>query len=299
MIRDLWRRIHRENALWYDTLPVLYLITYGMYIIGSYIGSVVIWLLSGRFEPDFFYTLSLYVWFIGVWIAYLLLFLIKPYRSMYGFIGRGLKGNTLRNLLLGFGIGFLMNAACITAALLNGDIHLSFNRVRPVELFILLVAALIQGFGEELMDRGFIYQRAGLCYRHPLVPILGNSLFFSLLHLMNPGVSLMAIIHITLVGFFFSLMVYYFESLWMAMAAHSAWNYCQNMIFGLPNSGLVSRVSVFKLDAASARSSMAYNVEFGVEGTFVSIAVTLVGIAGLVIVGRKLRSTQETITKEI
>ncbi len=34
------------------------------------------------------------------------------------------------------------------------------------------------------------------------------------------------------------------------MGVHMAWNYTQNIIFGLPNSGIVSGFSLFKLDAA-------------------------------------------------
>ena len=66
------------------------------------------------------------------------------------------------------------------------------------------------------------------------------------------------------------------DSLWCAMAAHTAWNFTQNMILGLPNSGIVSPFSVFKLDAASAVNSYAYNVGFGIEGTVMAIIVLIV-----------------------
>ena len=69
----------------------------------------------------------------------------------------------------------------------------------------------------------------------------------------------------------FSLMVYYLDSLWMAMAAHAAWNFTQNFIFGLPNSGTVYDLSIFKLNSATARTSLCYSVEFGVEASATAV----------------------------
>ena len=62
----------------------------------------------------------------------------------------------------------------------------------------------------------------------------------------------------------------------MPMAAHTAWNFTQNIIFGLPNSGNVSPVSIFKLDASTAMDSFAYDVGFGVESTIVAITLIIV-----------------------
>ena len=45
---------------------------------------------------------------------------------------------------------------------------------------------------------------------------------------------------------------------------------------------MVSPVSVFKLDAATAKSSFAYSVEFGLEGSITAITVMI--ITGIVII---------------
>ena len=59
------------------------------------------------------------------------------------------------------------------------------------------------------------------------------------------------------------------------MAFHAAWNFSQSIVFGLPNSGIVSAYSVFKLDAASATNGLFYNVNFGVEGSVGSNLILL------------------------
>ena len=111
----------------------------------------------------------------------------------------------------------------------------------------------------------------------------------------------MAVVDLVVTGLLFSAMVYYFDSLWMAMAAHAGWNFTQSILAGLPNSGNVVPYSVFKpnsgnvvpysvfkLDAAAARDSFFYNVAFGVEGTVPAIAIQAVVLVALVAVGIKL-----------
>ena len=74
--------------------------------------------------------------------------------------------------------------------------------------------------------------------------------------------------------------------MWCASAIHAAWNFTQNIIFGLPNSGQVSPFSIFKLTAA--KDTFAYNVDFGVEATILSMIVEIVGIVLVVVIGQKL-----------
>ena len=76
-------------------------------------------------------------------------------------------------------------------------------------------------------------------------------------------------------------MVYYFDSFWCASAAHLAWNYMQNIVLGLPNSGVVSVVSIFKLTAGNGRSSFAYDPNFGIEGTILSVIVQILVCIGI------------------
>jgi fructose-specific phosphotransferase system IIC component len=74
------------------------------------------------------------------------------------------------------------------------------------------------------------------------------------------------------------------------MGIHTAWNFTQNLLFGLPNSGLVSEVSVFKMDAMNAQSNLIYNYDFGVEGAIPAVlADALLGIICLILAAKKGR----------
>ena len=101
-----------------------------------------------------------------------------------------------------------------------------------------LAAMLIQSTTEELWCRGFMYERINVHY--PLwVAIVVNGVFFAFLHIFNPGVGVLPIVDIAVCGLSFSLAKWYTGSIWFPMGIHTAWNFTQNFLFGLPNSGLV------------------------------------------------------------
>ena len=196
----------------------------------------------------------------------------------------GIRGNTLRNFGMGVLIGFLMNGACILVAWLHGDLHFSVGRFYPVYLIVTFLCVTIQSGAEEMITRGYIY--GALRERYPVwVAVAANALLFGVLHLANPGVTVISILSIVLIGVGLSLVMLWRESLWMAIAIHTMWNYTQSILFGLPNSGIVSEGSFLHLEAA--RGSLLYDAAFGVEGALPAIIVELVLCLGLWIYAKK------------
>ena len=271
-----------DSAIWTCILAYLLIIA------GQIIGGIV-YLVSGANNSDLGKTAGMYFSFAGIWLVLFLNGLIKKNRPLFKAYGTGCKGNNIINLLIGYLIGFGMNTAMILLAWLHEDIKLYFNKFELIPFIILFIAVFIQSAAEELICRAFIYQRVLRTYRGRFwLAVLLNSVFFAAIHLGNNGVSPMAIVDLAVTGVLFSAMVYYFDSLWMAMAAHAGWNFTQSILAGLPNSGNVLPYSVFKLDAATAQDSFFYNVAFGVESTVPAIVIQLVVLAALVAVGRKL-----------
>lgn len=271
-----------------DTLPVLYVKAFLLMLLGQYIGlfitNGVIFALNAVdpsiSQSDAWLTGELYFLFIGIWLIVLLaLVIFKKNRPILACVGPKAKGNNLTQLAIGLALGFGMNAFCILIAWLNKDISLYFDSFKPVSFIVIFIFVFIQSSAEELLCRCYLYQKLIQSYKNPLVAIIGNSMLFGLLHLANPGITVWSVINIVLVGILFSIVVYY-RSLWCAFAIHAAWNFTQNILFGLPNSGLVVPYSVFKLDTGSAMNSFAYDVDFGVEGTLVAcIMFLLVNVA--------------------
>ena len=264
------------------------ILAYFLIIAGQLIGNLLVRAL-GVFYSDLGATAGLYFLFIGIWFVLFLNALIKKNRPLFKAYGTGCAGNNVLSLVFGYAIGIGMNGLAILMAWMHGDIHLYFDRFELLPFLILFAAVFVQSAAEELICRGFIYQRVLRTYRENfLLAVIVNSVFFGAIHLGNDGVSPMAIVDLVVTGLLFSAMVYYFDSLWMAMAAHAGWNFTQSILAGLPNSGIVVPYSIFKLDASTAQDSFFYNVAFGVEGTIPAIAIQVVVLVALVMIGRKL-----------
>ena len=223
--------------------------------------------------------LFMYLSMIGVDLLVLLYTLLCE-RPIFRSFGRravpGGRGNTWKLFCVGLLAGFAMNALCILAAWLHGDIVLSVGRFRPLYLLAALVCVCVQSGAEELVTRG--YMMGAIRDRYNVwVAAAVNSLFFGALHLLNPGITVLSFVNVVAVGFALSVVMIKLESLWFCVAMHTAWNFSQSIFFGLPNSGIVSEGSFFHLDAA--RDSVLYSAAFGVEGaittTLVLLALTL------------------------
>ncbi|SDB07332.1 hypothetical protein SAMN02910298_00238 [Pseudobutyrivibrio sp. YE44] len=286
-MKTFFKKIHTENFRWYDeAILVMLFATFMMIICGQIMGGLVEVPFTHLIQNDstgYWSTFFMYFGFIGTWIVFMIEFLIvKKDRPILKTLWTAPKGNNIKYLGLGFLIGFVLNIICAIVAVLNKDISLQYDSFNFIKLLLLFIAVFIQSSAEEMVCRGFIFQRLRRGYRHPAVAIILNSLLFTSMHLFNPGASVISMTVVLAAGLLFSLMVYYMDSIWCAMATHTAWNFTQNLILGLPNSGIVSPVSVFKLDAATAKSSFAYSVEFGLEGSITAIAVMI--ITGIVII---------------
>ena len=270
-----------------DNLIVIPIIGYLLIVLGQLLGGVLVGILAGLlpgvFSTDAGITSQLYLGFLGIWILTLLVFALIPRnRPMLKALSTKTKGNTPKLFAVGLGIGLGMNLLCALIAMINGDIALTFHAFRPVSFLLVFIAVLIQSAAEELICRVFIYQRLVRRYGKPLMAAVVNAAFFAMIHLSNPGVTGMAIANIFIYGLLFSAMVVYMDSPWAAMAAHAGWNFCQNILLGLPNSGMVLPYSVFKLDAAAASDSFAYSVSFGLEGT-VTACVLFMAVTGVIV----------------
>ena len=238
-------------------------------------------------DDDSIQLLFMYLEFIGIDILVLLycaVFEKEIFRSFLGAGQGGGRGNRLRNLGIGLLIGFVMNGICILAAWLHGDLRFSVGDFPLIYLICALLCVFVQSSAEELVTRG--YMMGALKARYPgWIAIAGNALFFGSLHLFNTGITVVSFLEIIGIGLALSLIVYHFESLWMAAAIHTSWNFTQNFLFGLPNSGHVSKGSFLHLDAAS--DSILYDTVFGVEGAISAVIVTVALAAAVILYARK------------
>ena len=201
------------------------------------------------------------------------------------------KKRSMSKLGTGMLLGFLMNFFCIVCALLHGGIKLyfDFSAMQIPVMIWAFVCVFFQSASEELWCRTFMYERINVHY--PLwVAIVVNGVVFGALHSFNPGLTWLAMADLIICGLSFSLLRWYSGSIWTCFGIHTMWNFTQNFIFGLPNSGLVSEASIFHMDAMNAVSNWCYSYEFGVEGAVPALFMDLLlGVLILVFAFRQGR----------
>lgn len=275
-----------------DTWPVVILVTLCLMFIGEFVGYLIVsypmdqWLVQNVFptfgKSEAWKMARMYLMFIGIGIVvYWAMASSKKNGPMRKQLGIESPGKNVVQLVAGLVLGFGLNGLCIFIAYVHNDIELSFMKFQPLPCLIIFLAVFIQSSAEELLCRGYLFRRLLNSYHKPVIAIGGNALFFACLHLLNTGVTVLSVINIFLSGVLFSIIVYYTKSLLGAFALHAAWNFNQNIIFGLPNSGIETTYSIMKLNRGSARNSFAYDTVFGIEGTIVADIVLAIACIAL------------------
>lgn len=266
-----------QDKKWYDNVLWICIISYAIIYITQNVGGwitpklVRFLFTSGLLKAnEYTYTFLMYILFIYIWIVvFFVIFIFKNNHYIIDKITTKSKGNNIAYLFLGFLIGLVLNGFCALIAMINGDFTLRFSQFEISPAIGLLFAVFVQSSAEELLCRGFMYQRLLKSTNSPAFAIIFNSLFFAALHLFNNGMSILPFYCILIFGVFASMLVYYFDSLWMVMGLHAMWNFTQSILFGLPNSGINVPYSIFKIEG-SVKGSFAYNPTFGLEGTILS-----------------------------
>lgn len=278
-----------EKIHFFDTVPGAALLAVGLNLLFLIINAILCMPLLSRdsLKPEHM-TLLIYALFISYWIITTILIQIIPGdRFILKKIGPG-RGNTGKNFFLGLLFGFLMNGFCIAVAAIRGDVFFTKGNAGVVFLLIAFVCVLIQSAAEEYVNRVYLYQRLKRGYPDkPWVPVLFTAIFFSLAHMGNQGMTWVTYTMIFLIGIFFALVIHFFDSAWMVFGLHTVWNYSQSIIFGLPNSGIVLPCSFLKLEASVAEKTVAYDPVFGIEGTYLAVAVAALAIVVTLYIGNK------------
>lgn len=211
--------------------------------------------------------------FIGIIVFY---FLVVKFIDKNPISTLGLKftKKTLTEYAIGFFIGIIMISATIIIIYITDDYEITFTGFSNFSLLLFIATILmwiIQGASEEIMMRGYTLPMIGKVINVP-IGVFVSSIYFALLHLENNSVSSLALVNLFLSGVFFSLYALYSKNLWGACAIHSAWNFAQGNLFGVPVSGINNiGTSIFSTgyNEASYINGGAFGPEGGLAVTFV------------------------------
>ena len=252
------------------------IIAYILLIIGEITGLTLLgslplppdWTLFFELANFLFITLAIIVWAVFI--------------EKCPLEGIGLaKKHAFRDFLLGWFFGGAFLTICVLLMVLFGGVQITgfhFSSTNILQFIPLLLAWSIQGHAEEILARGFLFSSVAVKNSIP-VGIVVSSIFFSLIHLGNDGLSLIPILDLTLFGILAALYYLKTGSIWGISGAHAAWNCFQGNVFGFPVSGT---------DAGTAFISVKQQGPdwlsggvFGVEGSLISVTAQALVIAWL------------------
>ncbi len=192
------------------------------------------------------------------------------------------KENCVRKYLKGACTGFVFISIPVFLLILIGNVQLQIQQITvPATMGIVgsLVAFLIQGATEEIVVRGWLFPVLSIRSRI-WIGIVVTSFLFGFLHLLNPGITILSISNIILVGVFAAFYVLKDSSLWGICAWHSIWNWAQYNVYGFAVSGMtIYSTPLFK--PVTNGSEVLHGGSFGIEGSI--ITTIMLSIASIVL----------------
>lgn len=199
------------------------------------------------------------------------------------------KRRLVPNYFIGIGVGLLMMTTITMLTVLSGANSIKLCSDINVKIILLfLLGFFFQGMSEEFIFRGCLMNSVGGKHS-PYLAIAISSVAFAAAHLANPGISVLAMINLTLFGVFAAVYMIYFDDIWGVCAIHSIWNFSQGNIFGISVSGSVNAESVFRTVNRSD-SAVLNGGNFGIEGSIFTTLVLCAGTAVMLLLIKKKQS---------
>lgn len=184
-----------------------------------------------------------------------------------------------RELVLGSSVGLGIYSLAIGIQYLLGAVRLESVDVSLGTLgYVLAIIPfwLLQGGTEELVMRGWLLPT--VTYRsNLLLGLMISSSLFAVMHLANPGITILSVLNLLLFGLFAGLYLIDRDSLWGVIGIHGIWNFAQGSLFGVEVSGNTVPNSILTMKPTQL-SDWLTGGSFGTEGSLITSLVLLVGI---------------------
>jgi len=226
---------------------------------------------SSEMYTEFFRMFTILMLFsIHIVICVIFMLVLKPNSISY------LRFNP-RQLAVGFACGMLMNSVLCVGAIIGSEMNFSYLGFTLL-LLPVFFANIVQCSAEEVLLRAFVPAFLEEKYSWDVIAFLSGILFIfhHVYNMFSYGFSPVFCLEVFLTGCLMIIVTKHTHNMWWAVGQHSAWNFTQEYIFGLPNSGMSSTLAIFKSE--NAKSCFWYNEVYGNEGALFSVVVLLIAI---------------------
>lgn len=280
-----------KNVLTQKTSLVIFMgiFVFGFYTMAVSFVSVLTLILSSDevvFETaelmkiEWFMILSLFLTIFGIIVSLMYVKFLerRPLKSA-GFAKIGF----IKQYFSGYFIGIIMiSLPALVLALFNGNIVINGSIDYKI-LILFLFGFMVQGASEEIMLRGYFLTSLAKTTKVTWA-ILISSGGFALMHILNPGMSILAFVNLALFGIFAAIFFLRTKNIWAICGIHSSWNFFQGNVFGIEVSGQSMDSSV--LSVTSRLPEMLTGGAFGLEGGLLVTFVLLTASAIVLFAGK-------------
>lgn len=244
-----------------------------IFFIGGMVFSSLVTSVLGDFNVFIRYTIGLLV---QITICILGIFLAsKIQRESLSDYGIEWRKSDMPKLLLGLAIGIIAFLIVCAPLYLISAYSLKTGSYSTKDIALDFLMFIAVGFSEEFLCRGFLLHR--FLRFGPFKALALSAAIFSLLHLANPGVTVLSLLNIFLAGIFMGATMFATNSIYTAVGVHITWNWVQGAIMGIPVSGTTSD-GYFVTNIVSNNTLITYGV-FGAEGSLsCTIILTLLSL---------------------
>lgn len=185
--------------------------------------------------------------------------------------------NGYKDLIKGLILGAVSLSIVFLILYITGNVTLINPLSKPnfsLSLVTGLISFIFVGINEEMFARGYcmtVLKQTGCRW----VTVIISSIIFSLMHSLNPGISLLSYLNLFLFGLLTAYMFIKSKNLWLSIGYHITWNYFEGNIFGFLVSGQTAS-GVYNLK--NPVDNIINGGKFGPEGGVVVTLITLVGL---------------------
>lgn len=191
-------------------------------------------------------------------------------------------GSISRDLSLGYFGGFGAIGFTLLILFIFGEFSISgiYPAAQVSSIIQGLIILAMLSLAEELIYRGILY-RVIQDYFGTFIALAVTGLLFGIGHFTNDNSTLTSTLAITIGGAMMGALYTISGRLWIPVAAHVSWNFCQ-VLFGVTLSGLNEFKNFALFESNFGDKSLLTGGSFGPENSIITIFSTSMILAGLI-----------------
>jgi membrane protease YdiL (CAAX protease family) len=234
------------------------------------------------------------IWGLGIIFTVNLLLTVVAWRllerkrlsSMLWEFSRDQWQPLLWGLLAGLGEVLLVFGGMLLFGVARPRWGLSTVSLKTVAMALgwVFASSIIGPIAEEVLNRGYWFQNLKRGWGTVTATVV-TSLLFGGLHLLNPNAEILGAVNIALSAALWVLGMLWLRSLWFPIGWHTAWNFAQFFVVGLPNSGI--SVSSMGLEGSTlliselSGSHRLTGGDFGMEASLFKTIILTTALVGM------------------